>query len=239
MAKASIKIDDEFIFYFGKKTAGSESDSRIIPNYVKNYFIENFQKVQLKDQSVIEKIAPRFPRYIPDLNIEPFYLLEVELTFSGTKLGGILYRPDYDNSSSLSVSLIDENYDEDEEGSYLKFKISGELFWDFKPNHLKNYKVHVEKKESTWEEANLELRINFRNNPVYLKGLEYDDKGNSLPTEPEGENNLRFILKTTPNVFSVIKNYLPEKEWEKELKVWQVINQKNITFEGNYLKHFS
>lgn len=238
MAKASIKINDEFIFHFLKKTAGSVADIRTIPNYVKNHFINNFQRVQLLDQSIMKKMYI-FPKPRPDLNVDPFYMLGVELYFSGKRLGSILYCPDYADNSSLSVDLIDENHDEDEEFYYLKFKISAELFWDFKPNHFKNYKTHVENKESTWEESKLDLRISFGGDYLYSNALKYDEKGEYLPTEAEGENNLKFILNITGNVASVTKNYPPEKEYEKKLKVWELLSQKNITFEGDYLKHFN
>ena len=30
---------------------------------------------------------------------------------------------------------------------------------------------------------------------------------------------------------------MPEKEWEKNSKIWQTINEKNIELKGNYFKH--
>lgn len=33
MPKASIKMNDDFIFLFSKRTVGNESETRVIPNY--------------------------------------------------------------------------------------------------------------------------------------------------------------------------------------------------------------
>lgn len=237
MSKATITINDDFIFTFEKKTAGSVDDIRDIPDYVKKYFIENYENLHLKDEGINKKQL-QWPKYIPDLKTDPLYLLEVEMYFYGNSIGGILYRPDFTEDSTISANFV-EIVEEDDEKYYMRFKIIGELIWDFKANHLNNYKNHVEKNGSSWEDAKIALKLSFIVNHLYKRALDYDENGNSLPSEPENENNLRFVLGITPIIYSNLRNYKPQKEWEKNLKFWELLIDKNVTFGGNYLKHFN
>ena len=61
----------------------------------------------------------------------------------------------------------------------------------------------------------LEIRINVRNNPIYLNCLQYDNNGKTIPNGNEDENDIRYILETTENIPSIIKNYSPEKNGRK------------------------
>ena len=69
--------------------------------------------------------------------------------------------------------------------------------------------------------------------------MKYDNNGKTIPNGNEDENDLRYILETTENIPSIIKNYSPEKKWEKNQKVWQQLNNYKISFNGSYLEHFN
>lgn len=238
MAKSILKINDELVFFYYKEIIDRNYEPK--KDFVKSYFLSNYNKIQLKNIQLNKKIDQVFPRYIPnDLDIEPHFMIEVELTFSGTDRGGILYRPSLNEESSISIDLVEDNYDEDEEISYLKFNVSSELSWDFKSSDFKKFKTHVEQKGSSWENSKLEIRINVRNNPIYLNCLQYDNNGKTIPNGNEDENDIRYILETIENIPSIIKNYSPEKKWEKNQKVWQQLNNYKISFNGSYLEHFN
>jgi hypothetical protein len=236
MPKVSLKINDDLVFSFPKNTYGSET--KLIPEYVKKHFLSQYKSLQLSDENFAKKSFP-LRNNSEDIESKAQYLFEIEFTFSGNKIGGMSYRPGFDEKSLIEVNLIDESLQEDEETIYLKFNINAELYWDFKSNHYKKYESFVESNNATWETAKIDIRFNFRNNFLHVNGLKYDEKGNYRVLEPESENNLLHVLESTPNIFSLVKNYLPEKEWEKNSKYWQLYSEKKIRFEGNYFKHLT
>lgn len=236
MPKASIKMNDDFIFLFSKRTVGNESETRVIPNYVLDHFLKNYKRFQILDESIQKKYS-EYSNYVIDLNSEPFFLLEFELTYSGSALGGILQRLNVTEESEVSVNYIETIF-EDDEFFYLKFNISGQVYWDFKPTHLKKFQTYVENHKGTWDNANIYLRLNFRDNFLYTDSLKYNH-GSSIPEEPESADNIRFILEISPNIFSTIKNYKPQNKWELESKFWQMFDEKDITLVGKYLEHFN
>ena len=115
----------------------------------------------------------------------------------------------------------------------MKFNISADILWDFKSTHYNKYKEFVEKNEATWEESKIYIRFNFRNNFLHLNALKYDEKGNLKEAQEANENNIKYILENTPNIYSLIQNFIPENVSPN----WQTIKEKNIEFKGNYFKH--
>ena len=233
MAKTSLKINNDFIFSFPKKVLGKEDE--YIPNYIKKHFLDNYKSVQLSDEIFAKRSYPLPRNTNPET--ETLYLFEIEFTFAGKKIGGVRYCPGFTEDSNININLVDENFGEDEETYYLKFNISATIFWDFKSTHFNKYKEFVEKNEASWEDSKINIRLNFRNNFLHLNALKYDEKGNLNEPQEANENNISYILENTPNIFSLIQNYMPEKEWEKNSKIWQTINEKNIELKGNYFKH--
>jgi len=237
MPKASINLNDDFIFLFPRRTVGNESETRLIPKYVLKYFLDNYKRFQISDENIQKKYA-EYSNYIPDLKTEPLFLLEFELSYSGTKIGGILQRLKITEASKVTVNYIETLFDDDEY-YYLKFNISGQVDWDFKPTQLNKIQVYIDSHKGNWETALIDLRLNFRNNFLYTDSLKYDQNGNSIPEQAESADNIRFILDISPNVFSTIKNHQPQNTWELQSKFWQMFNEKNISFGGKYLEHFN
>ena len=148
MAKATIEINDNFNFRFSKKTVGSSDSIRQIPLFVKQYFEENIStRFQLKNDLFYDKYkaswTPRYEKYIPNPEIDPLFLIEIELNYSGAKLGGILYRPDFTKDSKIDIRLLDIMVSDDQYW-YFNFQIDCLLFWDYKLSHLKHHKEHSE-----------------------------------------------------------------------------------------------
>jgi len=237
MPKASINLNDDFIFLFPRRTVGNESETRLIPKYVLKYFLDNYKRFQISDENIQKKYA-EYSNYIQDLKTEPLFLLEFELSYSGTKIGGILQRLKITEASKVTVNYIETLFDDDEY-YYLKFNISGQVDWDFKPTQLNKIQVYIDSHKGNWETALIDLRLNFRNNFLYTDSLKYDQNGNSIPEQAESADNIRFILDISPNVFSTIKNHQPQNTWELQSKFWQMFNEKNISFGGKYLEHFN
>ena len=235
MAKSILNIDDDFIFVFSKYTVGA--DPIVIPNYVKDHFLNNFNRIQLKDKNYTKAAIECSPYSNPYFQDRCLYLIEVELTFQGKSLGGVLHRPDFDENSEIRIELVDSFVHEDDNDFFIKFHLSGQLNWDFKSTFQKKFQNFVEQKGSIWEEAGLQVRVNIRSNPIYVDFLKYDQNGKSIPNKPESSENLRFILETTPNIFTIINNFEPKDVFQKSLRHWQTFNEKNITLKGNYFKH--
>ena len=229
MAKTSLKIDNDFIFSFPKKVLGKEDE--YIPNYIKKHFLDNYTNVQLSDDLFAKRSYPLPRNTNPDS--ETLYLFEIEFTFAGKKIGGVRYCPGFTEDSKINIKLVDENFGEDEETYYLKFNISADILWDFKSTHYNKFKEFVEKNEATWEESKIYIRFNFRNNFLHLNALKYDEKGNLKEAQEANENNIKYILENTPNIFSLVQNFIPENVPAN----CQTIKEKNIEFKGNYFKH--
>ncbi|MFC5192896.1 hypothetical protein ACFPIK_14060 [Algoriphagus aquatilis] len=237
MAKHKIKLDDSFFFSFPKIMPVSETEKYEISDSVLLNFIENCENFQLRDLIFSKKYQNLLDKATVNFEIEPLYLLEFDIAFSGIKLGGILHRPDFIDGSKVNLYSIDKNYTEDDNNYYIRISLRGELIWDFKTNYLNKYKAHVEYKGSKWENTKLDIRINFRSNPIKVVGLNklIQDNDNSAITKEYLE--LKDTLEKTPNIHSLIKNYSPEKSWELKIKHWQKLSEKNIKFDGTYFSN--
>lgn len=233
MAKSSIEINDEFVFRFPRNKVTSEPDIYPIPLSVLNLFVEKYNRIQLRGIDVNNKLSQTFQRYIPDLSVEPYYLFELEFTFSGIEKGGILYRPEFTQQSFLSIDLVDSSFDVDDEFYYLKLKIESELYWDFKSIQFKKIQSHIQSKGSTWQNAKMDIRMNIRNSSLYLDSYLFDDKGSAVSFDSFDKNSIQSLLNETPNIFSIIKNYLPENKNDMEIKFWQIIEDKNFKIIGD------
>ena len=109
MAKAIIEIKDEFIFSFSKESRGSR-DSREIPEFVRSFFIKNISnRFQICDENIYEKYDQR--RYRPsNIDTEPLFLFEMQLTYRGKKLGGTGYTPIFTKDSKFIEDGIKRHY---------------------------------------------------------------------------------------------------------------------------------
>jgi len=260
MAKALIEINDQFTFVWDKITAGYEAQKRNIPEFVRHFFEKNVStRSELLGDEYLDRYvlkwydgdtrvknpSPgqncRHEKYRADPNVDPLFLVEVELSYDDGKGGGILYRPLYSKESKLEVSLLEVLEDNDDKTHY-SFQVTGTLFWDYKSTH---YKQHVQVVESkgvhTWNDFSFHIRINFRDNYEVKKIFRFDEKGYKLPNQPietiedkivgkpEDETNLCFILEMTPNVLSVVNT--GESPYGNSSR----IKDKNIHMKCKYL----
>lgn len=245
MAKAIIEIKDEFIFSFSKESRGRQ-DSREIPEFVRSFFTKNIaNRFQICDESIYEKYNQS--RYRPNnIETEPLFLFELELTYSGKKLGGIVYAPVFSNESNLKINIL-EIVGEDKYGYLFKIYIEGTLYWDYTLSAYNQHKKSVENNESNWDQAKIELRLSFRPNFLVTPMFKYDNNGNALVNKPfevingiingvpEDESNLGFILEISPKVNSTIKSFSPESEFDKSNSYYQMLGNKNIHMKCKYL----
>jgi hypothetical protein len=245
MAKATIEIKDEFIFSFSKESRGRQ-DSREIPEFVRSFFIKNIEKrFQICDENIYEKYNQI--RYRPnDIDTEPLFLFEIELSYSGKKLGGIVYTPVFSKESNLKIKFLDI-VGENKYGYLLKIFIEGALYWDYTLSAFNQHKKSVENHESNWDQAKIELRLSFRPNFLVTPIFKYDNEGNALinkPIEvdngiikgiPENESNLGFILEILPQINSIIKSFKPESDFDKSNLYFQLLENKNIHMKCKYL----
>jgi hypothetical protein len=238
MPKHKIKINDTFVFTFPKLMPGSESDTFLIPSSVLEHFIENCGRFKLKDSNTSNRTISIAQINSSDLAVEPPYWLEIEITFSGEKLGGTLHRPDFIEGSRLDLVSINKKYIEDDLNYYLEISLEGEAVWEFKSNYYKKYLSAVENAGSKWENAKLEIRINFRTSHILKTNLNRLIKDSVDDHSANEYRKLKEILDSTPNIPSLIRNYKPEKKWELELKYWQNLKEKELNLEGPYLREF-
>ena len=255
MAKATIEIDDKFTFTWNKITVGSEEQKRNVPAFVKKFFEKNISTRsellgdEFRDRYVtkyfegdnrVKSWSPGVKEFKYRANPEkdPFFLIQVEFLFSGGK-GGIIYSPDFTKGSEIKVKLI-ELIDENDEKIKYNFQLTGSLEWDYKSSHFKN---HVKKVEEggicPWDDASIDVRINFRDNYELKKVFLFDEKGYKLPTQPietinnkivgipENETNLCFILEILPNVLTNVTN--------QKSSIWPDFKTKNIQIKCKYL----
>lgn len=54
----------------------------------------------------------------------------------------------------------------------------------------------------------------------------------------EDKHDILYILDCMENTPTIIRNFLPEKKWEKNQKVWQTLENHQIIFTGNNLEKF-
>ena len=245
MAKAIIEIKDEFVFSFSKESRGSR-DSREIPEFVRSFFIKNISnRFQICDENIYEKYDQR--RYRPsNLDTEPLFLFEIQLTYGGKKLGGIGYTPIFSKDSHLKINFL-EIVGENKYSFLIKFFIEGILEWDYTLAAYNKHKISVEKSESNWDEAKIELRLSFRPNFLVTPIFKYDNDGNALKNKPievndgiikgipEDESNLGFMLEIMPQIYSTIHSFSPESDFDKNNIHYQMLINKNIHMKCKYL----
>ena len=232
MPKHKITFKDKFIFNFPKISAGSEEDKFLIPPSVIEHFIKNGHKTILKDKNY-----SFYPTHLIDIEVEPSYLFEVTIRFSGVKLGGIVHGPNFMENSIFEIVSIDEIISEDEDYYYVPITLNGTLTWDFKVNWYQNYLTHVVEKGSNWENAKAVITLNFRNNPLIKQGLQKFIKENSSDVNIQKYSSLLEIFEKTPNIYSSICNFLQDST-RTQLKYWQYLKEKEFTMEGAYLGAF-
>jgi len=260
MPKASLQIDDQFTFIWNKITAGHEAQKRNIPEFVRHFFETNVSsRSELLGDEFLDRYVlkwydgdvrvsnprpgagNRSEKYRANPEIDPLFLVEVELSYSGGDRGGVVYTPLYNKDSKLEVKLL-EILEDNEKETHYSFQITGSLFWDYKSN---DYQKHVETIESggycPWDAAGVDVRINFRDNYEVKKIFIYDEKGYKLPQQPietvddkivgnpEDKTNLCFILEMTPNVFTMVME--EERDWVYSSK----LKDKNIHMKCKYL----
>ena len=234
MAKALIEINDIFTFIWNKTTIGSENQKRKIPEFVKVFFEKNISnRLELLGDEFFDKYTTKYyagdtrvknwSPGVKEIKIRPnpekdsFFLIEFEFLFRGNK-GGILYQPSFTKESEIKVELIEVIHENEDEIHY-NLKVMGSLHWDYKTS---DFNKHIEKVEEggtyTWENASMDLRINFRDNYELKKYYQFDEKGYKLPVQPiniiegktigkpEDDTNICFILDIMPNVLTVISN---------------------------------
>jgi hypothetical protein len=90
---SGIKINDDFVFCFSKNTVGYVDSIRQIPEFVSKYFVENVStNFLLFDEEFWNADYVEMSRLVSkNLASTSAYFLEVELSFSGKKIGGINY----------------------------------------------------------------------------------------------------------------------------------------------------
>jgi hypothetical protein len=245
MAKAIIEIKDEFIFLFSKEPGG-RSNSREIPEFVRSFFIKNIaNRFQIYDEIIIEKYNQL--RYRPsNIDTEPLFLFQIELSYGGKKLGGIVYSPLFSKDSNLKINFLDM-VGENKYGFLMKFSIEGMLYWDYTLAAYNQHKKSVENHESNWDQAKIELRLSFRPSFLVTPIFKYDNDGNALlnkPIEvidgiikgiPEDESNLGFMLEIMPQIHSRINSFSPESDFDKNNIHYQMLSNKNIHMKCKYL----
>jgi len=260
MPKASLQIDDRFTFVWYKITAGHEAQKRNIPEFVRHFFETNVSsRSELLGDEFLDRYVlkwydgdvrvsnprpgagSRYEKYRANPEIDPLFLVEVELSYSGGDRGGVVYTPLYNKDSKLEVKLL-EILEDNEKETHYSFQITGSLFWDYKSN---DYEKHVETIESggycPWDDVGVDVRINFRDNYEVKKIFRFDEKGYKLPQQPietvddkivgnpEDKTNLCFILEMTPNVFTMVME--EERDWVYSSK----LKDKNIHMKCKYL----
>jgi hypothetical protein len=248
MAKATLKINDDFVFCFSKNTVGYTDSIRQIPEFVSKYFVENVStNFLLFDEEFWNADYVEMSRLVSkNLASTSAYFLEVELSFSGKKIGGINYKPKYSKESKVKVSFVDFAGETDED-LFLKFHVEAELFWDYKSSDHKKQVAYIEKSESSWEESKVQIRLNFRNNSILIDSMIYDENGRKLAQAPvatidskttgfpEDENNLCFILSITPNVFSLVNKLGNDDKPNSVYPHIDLLQNKKIQLTSKYL----
>lgn len=232
---------------------------RWIPEFVKNFFEKNISKrAELRGDDFHDKYVKKYydgetrvkdwspgvteKKYIANPEVDSLFLVEVELSFRGEKIGGILYRPEFTKDSKIDVNLIEVVEDNEDECVY-NFQVTGTLIWDYKSTHFKKHVEAVERGMGTWEKVKIELRINFRDNYEVTRFFKFNEKGYQYPEQPvvtidqkivgkpENETNLCFMLDIMPNVFTLISNDEVYKDRWPDLKTKNIqMNCKYLTF---------
>ena len=102
---------------------------------------------------------------------DPLYLLEMQLEFDAkdeNNMGG--YNWEFSVPAESKLTFSDSKvHEEDEEFSYVSILISGEISWDFNPNHFQKIKEKMER-YCPWEDVAMGLRLTLWENYLWKKG---------------------------------------------------------------------
>jgi hypothetical protein len=234
MAKASITLNDSFIFRFPKKDGESSH-----PTCLLEHFLANAHRIEIAHKGITDKYMDWQYHFSPDT--DPLYLLEMQLEFEAKDeniIGGYNWEFSAPADSKLTFGDL-KVHDEDDEFKYLSLRITGEISWDFKPNHFQKINENMAN-YCPWEDVAMNLRMTLRENYLWKKG---DFPGYKSAKEvPAGEqtaDNLPFVLDCMPKSWCVIQHREPKKEWEMSYKHWTNLKDKNVTFGGKYLSPFN
>ena len=234
MAKASIVLDDTFIFKFPKK------DGEIsLPECLLEHFLAHTHRIEVANKSIADKYMDWEYRFNPAS--DPLYLLELRLHFEAKDeniRGGYAWEFSVpaDNKLTFSDPIV---HDEDEEFHYLSIHIAGEISWDFKPNHFKKINEKMER-YCSWEDVAMDVRLTLRENFLWTKGdFPGYKSGMDVPEEEQSADNLPFVLDRMPKSWCVIQHRDPIKDWEVVEKHWTKLEDKNVTYGGKYLSPFN
>ena len=231
MAKASITLDDSFIFRFPKKDGDS-----LLPTCLLEHFLAHAHRIEIAHKGITDNYMNFRYHFSPDT--DPLYLLEMKLVFEAKDGYALSWEISAPADSKLTFSNL-KVHDEDDEFKYLSLRIAGELSWDFKPNHFQKIK---EKMASycQWEDVGMDLRMTFRENYLWKRGdFPGYKSGMEVPAGEQTANNLPFVLDRMPKSWCVIQHREPKKKWEISYKYWTKLKDKNVTFGGKYLSPFN
>ena len=248
MAKASIAINDSFIFKFPKREEESsydEAKKEIITTYqphplcLLEHFLANAHRIEVAHKGITDSYMDWQYHFNPAT--DPLYLLEMQLEFDAkdeNNMGG--YNWEFSVPAESKLTFSDSKvYEEDEEFSYVSILISGEISWDFNPNHFKKIKEKMER-YCPWEDVAMGLRLTLRENYLWKKGdFPGFKSGMEVPKGDQTIDNLPFVLDRVPKSWCVITHREPKKEWEVAVKHWTKLAEKNVTFGGKYLAPFN
>lgn len=226
MAKSKLIINDNFIFTLPKKAPRSEQD---FSNEVKELFFNNLNRIKFLDKTETKNLNTPASSWAFNVNDDPLFLFELQFEFSGNKLGGLMYKPEFNLEGDFKIDCSDLNLIEDETEYRFNLNVSASLNWDYKNAEFNKHKAYIEKNlGSTYEEAMLDVRFNIIKNPKAMSCLEFDS---SL----KNHKGLLENLKQLPSGYSVVYSYQPKKAYELKLPVWQMITDKNVKLESSYL----
>lgn len=235
MAKATIALDDTFIFRFPKKDGESP-----LPECLLAHFLAHADRIEVAHKGITDKFMDWQYNFNPAT--DPFYLFEMELHFAAKDeniIGGYVWEFSIPSDNKLTYGNI-KVQDEDEKFKYLSIHIAGEISWDFKPNHIRKIKEFMES-YCSWEDVALGLRLTFRENYLWTKGGSFPNykSGMEVPEEEQNIDNLPFVLDRTPKIWCVIEHRGPIKDWEVAYRHWTKLKDKNVTYGGKFLSPFN
>lgn len=234
MAKASITINDSFIFRFPKKDGES-----LHPTCLLQHFLAHTHCIEVAHKGITGSYMDWQYHFNP--TTDPLYLLEMQLEFEAkdeNNLGGYNWEFSLPEDSKLTFS-DSKVHEEDEEFYYVSMHISGEISWDFKPNHFQKINEKMEH-YCPWEDVAMGLRLTLRENYLWTKGDFPDYKsGMDVPEGEQTSDNLPFVLDRMPKSWCVITHRAPKKDWEVAYKHWTELSDKNVRFGGKFLSPFN
>ena len=234
MAKASITLDDTFVFKFPQK------DGEIShPKCLLEHILAHAHRIEVAHKGITDKYMDWQYRFNPAT--DPLYLLEMQLEFEARDeniIGGYAWEFSLPASNKLIFSDL-KVLEEDAKFKYVSIHIAGVVAWEFKPNHFQKINEKMEH-YCAWEDVALDLRLTLRENYLWTKGdFPGYKSGMDVSVEEQTVQNLPFILDRMPKSWCVIQHRDPIKDWEVTDKHWTRLKDKNVSFGGKYLSPFN